>query len=125
MRPDTSTADVAGFAVAAGIVTTVGARTAHAALVARQMGKPCVVGCRDMVIDAAAKRAQLGKSAISEGDWITIEGEGGKVYLGRRETVVTRPEAELAEIASWRSPDGGGARHGSIAQPRARRPAPA
>jgi pyruvate,orthophosphate dikinase len=125
MRPDTSTADVAGFVVAAGIVTTVGARTAHAALVARQMGKPCVVGCLDMVVDAAAKRAQLGKSAISEGDWITIEGEGGKVYLGRRETIVTRPEAELAEIASWRSPDGGGARHGNIAQPRARRPAPA
>src|ERR1019366_4899917 len=43
MRPDTSTADVAGFAAAAGIVTAVGARTAHAALVARQMGKPCVV----------------------------------------------------------------------------------
>jgi pyruvate,orthophosphate dikinase len=125
MRPDTSTADVAGFVVASGIVTTVGARTAHAALVARQMGKPCVVGCRDMAIDVAAKRAQLGKSAISEGDWITIDGEGGKVYLGRRETVVTRPEVELAEIASWRSPDGGDGRHGNRTQPRARRSAPA
>jgi pyruvate,orthophosphate dikinase len=125
MRPDTSTADVGGFAVAAGIVTAVGARTAHAALVARQMGKPCVVGCRDMAIDVAAKRAQLGKSAISEGDWITIDGEGGKVYLGRRETVVTRPEAELAEITSWRARDGGDARRGNLTQPRTRRSAPA
>jgi pyruvate, orthophosphate dikinase len=103
MRPDTSTADVAGFAVAAGIVTTVGARTAHAALVARQMGKPCIVGCGDMTIDTTAARAQLGASAISEGDWITIDGDGGKLYLGQLETAVSRPEAELAEVESWRS----------------------
>jgi pyruvate, orthophosphate dikinase len=45
VRPDTTAADVAGFASAAGIVTAVGGRTAHAALVARQMGKPCIVGC--------------------------------------------------------------------------------
>jgi pyruvate,orthophosphate dikinase len=123
MRPDTTTADVAGFAVAAGIVTAVGARTAHAALVARQMGKPCIVGCRDMTIDVAAKRAQLGKSAIAERDWITMDGDGGKIYLGRRETVVTRPEAELAEIASWRAANGGGARHQG--KPKARRAASA
>ena len=103
MRPDTSTADVAGFAIAAGIVTAVGARTAHAALVARQMGKPCIVGCSSMAVDAAADRAQLAGTAISGSDWITIDGDSGNIYLGRRETVETRPEAELAEIASWRS----------------------
>jgi pyruvate, orthophosphate dikinase len=103
MRPDTSTADVAGFAVAAGIVTSVGARTAHAALVARQMGKPCVVGCSSMTVDAAADRAQLASTTISGSDWITIDGDRGNIYLGRRETVVTRPEAELAEVATWRS----------------------
>jgi pyruvate,orthophosphate dikinase len=103
MRPDTSTADVAGFAVAAGIVTSVGARTAHAALVARQMGKPCIVGCGDLTIDAAASRAQLKGKTISEGDWITIEGDGGGLYLGRMDTAMTRPEAELAEIESWRA----------------------
>ncbi|QWG15988.1 pyruvate, phosphate dikinase [Bradyrhizobium sediminis] len=106
MRPDTSTADVAGFAVAAGIVTSVGARTAHAALVARQMGKPCVVGCSGMTIDGAADRAQLAGTTISGSDWITIDGDSGKLYLGRRETIATRPEAELAEIASWRSGTG-------------------
>jgi pyruvate, orthophosphate dikinase len=105
MRPDTSTADIGGFAVAAGIVTAVGARTAHAALVARQMGKPCVVGCSDMTIDLAADRARLGATTISGSDWITIEGDSGKLYLGQRETLVTRPEPELAEVASWRSHD--------------------
>jgi len=93
-------------------VTSVGARTAHAALVARQMGKPCIVGCSRMTIDAAAERAQLDGSTISASDWVTIDGDSGNIYLGRRETSVTRPEAELAEIASWRSfagdPDQGG-----------------
>jgi pyruvate,orthophosphate dikinase len=103
MRPDTSTADVAGFAVAAGIVTSVGARTAHAALVARQMGKPCVVGCSGMKVDVAADRAQLAGTTISGSDWITIDGDDGNIYLGRSETVASRPEAELAEIATWRS----------------------
>ncbi|MDO9060692.1 MAG: PEP-utilizing enzyme, partial [Bradyrhizobium sp.] len=80
-----------------------GARTAHAALVARQMGKPCVVGCSAMTIDGEADRAQLGDTTISGSDWITIDGDSGKLYLGRRETTVTRPEVELAEVAVWRS----------------------
>lgn len=101
LRPDTSTADVEGFALAAGIVTGVGARTSHAALVARQMGKPCIVGCNGMVIAAAADRAQLAGTTIAESDWITIDGDSGKIYLGRLETAVSRPEAELAEVASW------------------------
>jgi pyruvate, orthophosphate dikinase len=67
------------------------------------MGKPCIVGCGDMTINAAAGRAQLGATAISEGDWITLDGDGGRLYLGRLETAVSRPEAELAEVESWRS----------------------
>jgi pyruvate,orthophosphate dikinase len=106
MRPDTSTADVAGFAVAAGIVTAVGARTAHAALVARQMGKPCVVGCGDLTIDMSADQAQLAGTSIPAGDWITIDGDSGRIYLGKLETVAVRPERELAEIASWRGEAG-------------------
>lgn len=102
MRPDTSTADVAGFAVAAGIVTSVGARTAHAALVARQMGKPCVVGCGGMAIDVAAARAKLADTAISENDWITIDGDSGKLYLGQRDVIVAQPDTELDEVRRWR-----------------------
>ncbi|SFJ11098.1 PEP/pyruvate-binding domain-containing protein [Bradyrhizobium sp. cf659] len=106
LRPDTSTADVAGFAVAAGIVTAVGARTSHAALVARQMGKPCVVGCHALKIDPVARQARLADATLSEGDWITIEGDAGQLYLGRCRTVETRPDAELAEIATWQSQAG-------------------
>jgi pyruvate,orthophosphate dikinase len=102
MRPDTSTADVAGFAIAAGIVTKVGARTAHAALVARQMGKPCIVGCGDIEIDLKANQARVGSGTISASDWITIDGDSGELYIGRLETVTSRPERELEEIARWR-----------------------
>ncbi len=102
MRPDTSTADVAGFAVAAGIVTSVGARTAHAALVARQLGKPCIVGCHALAVAPGAGGALLGTTPIGSGDWVTIDGDHGRVYLGRLEAETSRPEAELAEVSAWR-----------------------
>lgn len=103
VRPDTSTADVAGFAVSTGIVTAVGGRTAHAALVARQMGKPCIVGCAALTVDAASHGAHLAGTAIKEGDWLSIDGEAGTIYLGQCHVVVDRPEAELAEIERWRT----------------------
>jgi len=103
VRPDTSTEDVAGFAVSAGIVTAVGGRTAHAALVARQMGKPCVVGCAALALDVAGRSARLGDGALHEGDWLSIDGGAGTIYLDRHEVVVERPDAELAEVAHWRA----------------------
>ena len=102
MRPNISTADVAGFAISAGIVTAVGGRTAHAALVARQMGKPCIVGCAALSVDVAGKCGQLGKDIVHEGDWISIDGETGAIYSRRCEIVSERPEAELAMIERWR-----------------------
>jgi pyruvate,orthophosphate dikinase len=103
MRPDTSAADIAGFAVAAGIVTAHGGRTAHAALVARQMGKPCVVGCKGLDVDPDARAAHFDGGTIAEGDWISIDGDNGAVYLGRANVVRERPTAELAELDRWRS----------------------
>ena len=97
MRPDTTTTDVGGFAIAAGIVTAVGGRTAHAALVARQMGKPCIVGCTELSVDAAGHCARLAGVAIQEGDWLSIDGEAGTIYLGRCEVIAERPEAELTK----------------------------
>jgi pyruvate, orthophosphate dikinase len=102
VRPDTNTADVAGFAVSAGIVTVVGGSTAHAALVARQMGKPCVVGCDRTTVDVAGRRAQFATAAVVEGEWISIDGDSGQVYLGRCKVVAERPEDELAEVERWR-----------------------
>jgi pyruvate, orthophosphate dikinase len=103
MRPDTNTADVAGFAVAAGIVTALGGRTAHAALVARQLGKPCIVGCAGLAIDTNAHCARFGEHALKEGDWLTIDGSAGEIYPGRGKIVCERPEAELTQIEKWRT----------------------
>lgn len=103
LRPDTSTADVGGFAVAAGIVTAVGGRTAHAALVARQMGKPCIVGCGALAVDVGGHAAWLGSASLKEGDWLSIDGETGAIYLGRCDTTVERPDAALREIERWRA----------------------
>ncbi|MBO0752178.1 MAG: hypothetical protein J2P53_08710, partial [Bradyrhizobiaceae bacterium] len=103
VRPETSTADVSGLAVAAGIVTAQGGRTAHAALVARQMGKPCVVACKALTIDAPTAAAHYPGGTIGEGDWISMDGDNGAVYLGRSDIVRERPAAELAELERWRS----------------------
>lgn len=102
VRPDTSTADVSGFAAAAGIVTAVGGRTAHAALVARQMAKPCVVGCAALTVDAAGRHALVGDIRVAEGDWLSIDGEAGTIHLGNADVVVERPEADLDRLAQWR-----------------------
>ncbi|MDR3512770.1 MAG: PEP/pyruvate-binding domain-containing protein [Caulobacteraceae bacterium] len=101
VRRDISTEDIAGLAAAAGVLTAVGGRTAHAAVVARQLGKACLVGCRDLVIDGDG--ARLGEVALRAGDWLSLDGETGEVFLGRREIAIQRPEAEIAEIESWRA----------------------
>jgi len=103
VRPDTSTADVAGFAISSGIVTAIGGRTAHAALVARQMDKPCIVGCAELAVDTEGRCARLPRTLLREGDWLSIDGGAGTIYLGRGTVVLDRPEAELAEIERWRS----------------------
>jgi pyruvate,orthophosphate dikinase len=102
VRRDISTDDVAGFALAEGVLTAIGGRTAHAAVVARQLGKTCLVGCRDLTIDEAAG-ARLGETALKTGDWLSLDGVTGEVFLGRREIIVERPEAEIAEIERWRT----------------------
>ncbi|MFD2182072.1 PEP/pyruvate-binding domain-containing protein [Rhodoplanes azumiensis] len=102
VRPDTSPADVAGFAAAAGIVTAAGGRTAHAALVARQMAKPCVVGCAGLLVAPGEGRASFAGTVVRDGDFIAVDGDRGTVHLGRPEVVAERP-AEFDEIARWRA----------------------
>ena len=87
--------------MAAGILTASGGRTAHAAVVARQMGKVCLVGCAALVIGADG--ATLAGRGLAEGDWVSLDGTDGTVSLGRREIVSELPETELAEIATWRA----------------------
>ncbi len=100
VRRDTSTEDVAGFAVSAGILTAIGGRTAHAAVVARQMGKVCLVGCASLVFADGQASAKLGDRELRAGDWIALDGDTGEISLGRREIAVETP-AELAKIQQW------------------------
>jgi pyruvate,orthophosphate dikinase len=100
VRRDTSTEDVAGFAAAAGILTAIGGRTAHAAVVARQMGKVCLVGCRSLVIAADQGSASLGGHELRHGDWIALDGDSGEISLGQREISFEKP-AEYAKIQQW------------------------
>jgi pyruvate,orthophosphate dikinase len=84
-------------------VTAQGGRTAHAALVARQMGKPCVVGCTALAIDPDSRTARFNGGPVGESDWISIDGDDGAVYSGHANIVRERPAAELAELERWRS----------------------
>jgi pyruvate,orthophosphate dikinase len=84
-------------------MTATGGRTAHAALVAREIGKACVVGCDGLTVDLRKRRAQLAEATIEEGGWLSIDGDSGNVFFGQREIVTERPEAELAEIAQWQT----------------------
>ena len=102
VRPDTSTADIDGFAAARAIVTASGGRTSHAALVARQMGRPCVVACEILRFDEAAGRVH-GASELSIGDWLSVDGDRGLVFAGRLETTIRRPQAEIETWRGWKT----------------------
>ena len=98
VRPETSTEDIAGFALAAGILTALGGRTAHAAVVARQLGKVCVVGCAALAIGNEKRIARIRDQEFHEGDWISIDGESGEVFLGKREIIADRLTAQIDEL---------------------------
>jgi pyruvate,orthophosphate dikinase len=103
VRTDVATADIAGIAVVAGVLTATGGRTSHAAVVARQMGKVCLVGCAALAIDEAAGRARLGDGVIREGDPLCLDGEAGTIYTGTPEIRSERPDALLAQVTAWRA----------------------
>jgi pyruvate,orthophosphate dikinase len=103
VRRETSTQDILGLNVAAGILTAVGGRTAHAAVVARQLGKVCLVGCSALAIDTERRSASIAGQILTEGDWLSLDGESGQIYLGKRDILREQPRAELAAIAAWKT----------------------
>jgi len=86
VRDFTSPDDIRGMDAAEGILTAQGGMTSHAALVARQMGKVCIVGCGALDIDGPARTFEVGGVTVNEGDWISIDGFTGEVIIGRLET---------------------------------------
>ncbi len=103
IRRDTSTEDLAGMIVAAGLLTASGGRTSHAAVVARELGKPCVVGAAGMDIDLLRRRVKIGDREFAEGEEISVDGESGRVFAGAVQVEEERPTADLAAVAAWQS----------------------
>ena len=103
VREDTLTEDIAGLAACEGLLTLRGSRTAHAAVVARQMGKPCLVGCSQLAIDAAARSITLGARTLREGDPLWIDAEAGLIFASEPAVATEKPLAELAAVAAWRN----------------------
>lgn len=96
-RIETSPDDIRGMAAAEAILTARGGMTSHAALVARQMGKVCVVGCEALQIDYAAREMRVGKSRLAEGDWISVDGTTGDVIKGEVRTIPSETLQVLIE----------------------------
>ncbi len=94
VRIETSPEDIKGMSAAVGILTARGGMTSHAALVARQMGKTCVVGCEALKVDYKARTITVGDTAIREGDWVSIDGFTGEVILGQ---LATKP-SEVVQV---------------------------
>jgi pyruvate,orthophosphate dikinase len=102
VREDTSTADISGMAICNGILTVVGGRTSHAAVVARQLNKVCIVGCGTMGIDLRKRWVNIGARTYSEGDFLSLDGNTGNVYAGALDVIVERPKKYLAEVDRWK-----------------------
>ena len=101
VREETRPEDVPAFFASVGILTSRGGKTSHAAVVARGMGKPCIVGCNDMRIDYSAKKLLVDSKAILEGDVITIDGSNGNVYVGEIPTVEPKLTDDFKTILGW------------------------
>ncbi len=104
VREETKPDDVPAFFQSVGILTSRGGKTSHAAVVARGMGKPCVVGCSQIEIDADGKSFSVnGKRMATRGQKITIDGSTGRVYVGEVPTVEPEISSEFKELLQWSS----------------------
>ena len=98
VRIETSPEDLAGMAAAEGILTARGGMTSHAAVVARGMGKCCVSGAGSLVIDYAAKTVTIGNIVLKEGDYISLNGSTGDVYMGAIKTKDAELDKDFTEL---------------------------
>jgi pyruvate,orthophosphate dikinase len=105
VRPETNPDDVGGMLASKGILTARGGITSHAAVVARGFGIPCVVGCEAISVDEEnalfTVETETGTLTVREGDYISIDGNTGKVYLGNVPTQAPEMGAEMAQLLQW------------------------
>jgi pyruvate,orthophosphate dikinase len=103
VRPFTKPDDVHGMLAAQGILTSEGGATSHAAVVARQFGVPCVVGASAVKIDLDRRVMHVGELVVTEGDWISVDGTTGEVYLGQLDKFAPSldEQKELLNLLDW------------------------
>ena len=101
IRNETSPEDIRGMHAAQGILTARGGMTSHAAVVARGMGKCCIVGCRDLVINESAGYCRIGNQMIQAGDALTLDGTTGQIILGQAPLVEADLGGDFAELMKW------------------------
>lgn len=102
VRSDTSSSDIQGMTVANGVVTSRGGQTSHAAVVARSMGKPCVVGCSEIHVDYARGLFYVGDSVVRRGEWITVDGSTGEIMEGQVELLPPQVDAPaVSTLLEW------------------------
>ena len=101
VRDETSPEDIHGMHSSVGILTTKGGMTSHAAVVARGMGKPCVVGAENLIIDFEEKTISNGTTVLHEGDLISLDGTLGEVYIGELESEPPKPSSEFNTLMEW------------------------
>ena len=103
VRQETRAEDIHGMKVSKGVVTAAGGMTSHAAVVARGLGKCCVVGCAGLRIDFERRTVQLndGAEPLHEGDLLTLDGSTGRVYAGALDLVASTTVDELGELMAW------------------------
>lgn len=102
LRHDAETSDIGALELAAGLLTVRGARTSHAAVVARQLGKVCLVGCDALEIDLVMRRVRMAGIEFSEGDVLTLDGHRGEVHSGAMERRNQVPEALVSRLNALR-----------------------
>jgi pyruvate,orthophosphate dikinase len=105
VRGETTPEDIAGMEVASGILTSRGGMTSHAAVVTRGMGKCCVAGAGDCVVDEAKKELRVKGHTYHEGDWLSLDGTTGRVIAGQLKTLEAQPDdPDLVKFMSWVDP---------------------
>ena len=101
VRTETSPEDISGMHAAEGILTARGGMTSHAAVVARGMGKCCVAGCGDVIVDEKKKQFTVNGHVVKEGDWITINGSTGQLILGQVKLVSPELSGDFGVLMGW------------------------
>ena len=105
VRAETTPEDIHGMEVAAGILTSRGGMTSHAAVVTRGMGKCCVAGAGDIGVDERAGEMRVKGQVFKQGDWISLDGTTGRVIKGKLNTLDAAPDdPELMKFMAWAEP---------------------